>query len=712
MSVRSWISGFRISTQVHILLGTAVLGVLSISLISLYTLARVEQVQKDISETNIPEMLTAFSVARQASEYAAKIPKLTTAKTPQALAASYEETERKKQAFESILDTITKEHADVEAVRQIQADGVILAHDVESLMQLAQEKFELQQHSLTFRNTLQNLRRDLLNLLNKDIERLRGEHVLSAEDFNTYRGLAELHEEAILVPQLFISALTVSQAAQLQPLRESFAASILHVNNTLSYLQTYSRHETLSSLFQDLFALGQEQQNGFALHERELAIEEKMSALLAETQAMSIDIMAQIERVESGYAAETQEISQQAHQAVATGWNLLLLLNILSIVGAVLIGWFYVERHLIRRLNTLVAHIRRLASGNLDDTLEIVGNDEIAEMEEALEVFRENAVELQRLSIAEQLAEELQVMYADLEKSNEELQQAQNQIIAQEKLAALGELTTGVAHEIKNPMNFIMNFAEGSQELLGELLEELKKLMAGKEYDSELIDELTADLDSNMKRITDHGNRANHIVADMLKMGHISGQWEMSDIHNILDESIKLACFSARSIDPNFQMEVQKNYSPDIPELLVQPQDLGRVFLNLISNSAHATAGKLKDLHKQEKGAGNAFQPMTRVSTASTDDQVEIRVRDNGSGIPEATLESIFNPFFTTKAPSEGTGLGLSLAADIIREHGGTIKVDTKENEFTEMIIVLPREIAPPEGAIVASGMPDKTDGA
>ena len=263
-----------------------------------------------------------------------------------------------------------------------------------------------------------------------------------------------------------------------------------------------------------------------------------------------------------------------------------------------------------------------------------------------------------------------------------------------EKLAALGQLTAGVAHEIKNPMNFIMNFSEVSQELLEELLEEVAKMEANgeakEEYDPELVEEVAEDLTGNLKRIHEHGTRANRIITDMLKMGRGGGEWQPTDLNILLNDHALLAFHSARAADPDFQLEIQEDYSPDIGEITVQPQDIGRVFLNLVTNACYAADEKRKMLAAADDASKKDYQPTLSLSTRLVDDHIEVHVRDNGTGIPESALERIFNPFYTTKPTDKGTGLGLSLSNDIVRQHGGEFRVETEEGEYTDMIVVLP----------------------
>ena len=255
-----------------------------------------------------------------------------------------------------------------------------------------------------------------------------------------------------------------------------------------------------------------------------------------------------------------------------------------------------------------------------------------------------------------------------------------------EKLAALGELTAGVAHEIQNPLNFVKNFAEVSEELLEELQEVIEE--DGQKLDEEqrdLIKEINGDLTDNLGRIREHGERANRIVRDMLQMGRGSGDAQFAEINALLNEHTRLAFHSARATNSDFQLDIKEDLDEEVGELEVVPQDLARVFLNMVSNACYATNEK-----RHAPDTPSDYVPTLWITTRRTPDQVVVRIRDNGNGIPSDVVDKIFNPFFTTKPTDQGTGLGLALSNDIVREHGGAIKVHSESGEFTEMIVELP----------------------
>ena len=363
-------------------------------------------------------------------------------------------------------------------------------------------------------------------------------------------------------------------------------------------------------------------------------------------------------------------------------------LNVVSIVGALLIAWLFVGGVILRRIDRLSNSMRRMADGDLEAEVDITGHDEVAEMADALEVFRRHALEVQRLNLVEKLAEELGEKNEAIEKALSDLREAQDQIIASQKLAELGELTAGVAHEIKNPLNFVKNFAEASSELIEELRETLDEIRESMDPEQRaLIDEICQDLTENLERIRSHGDRADRIVRDMLRMGRSSGGRQPTDINSLLEEHVRLAFHSARANDSNFQLDIQEDFDSDAGEIDVVPQDLGRVFLNMVGNACDAT-------NERRMASEDDYKPILAVSTRRMEETVEIRVRDNGTGMPKEVIDKIFNPFFTTKPTDKGNGLGLAISSDIVRQHGGTIRVESEAGSFTEMIIDLPH--APP----------------
>ncbi|MBR0817066.1 GAF domain-containing protein [Bradyrhizobium liaoningense] len=285
------------------------------------------------------------------------------------------------------------------------------------------------------------------------------------------------------------------------------------------------------------------------------------------------------------------------------------------------------------------------------------------------------------------LFNEVQDRTRELAKSLDDLRAAQDRLIQTEKLASLGQLTAGIAHEIKNPLNFVNNFASLSAELTDELNEVLAPVPLADDLRAE-VDELTGLLRDNLGKVVQHGRRADSIVKNMLLHSREGGgEHRLADINALVEESLDLAYHGARAEKPRFDVTLKRELDPAAGSAEVFPQEITRVLLNLISNGFYAVTRR-----KADDGAGG-YEPAVTATTRDRGDSIEIRIRDNGTGIPEDVKAKMFNPFFTTKPAGEGTGLGLSMSHDIIvKQHGGTIDVTTEPGAFTEFTILLPRK--------------------
>jgi signal transduction histidine kinase len=277
----------------------------------------------------------------------------------------------------------------------------------------------------------------------------------------------------------------------------------------------------------------------------------------------------------------------------------------------------------------------------------------------------------------------------ELAESLENLRATQDRLVQTQKLASLGQLTAGIAHEIKNPLNFVNNFSAISSELIDELQGVLKAVSSDDKTRGE-ITELTNTLRSNLDKVVQHGKRADAIVKNMLVHSREgSGEHRTVDINALVEEGLNLAYHGARAEKQGFNIKLEKSFDPTVGEADIFPQDITRVLLNLISNGFYAAI-------KRQTGAnGGDEEPTLSAVTRNRGDKVEISIRDNGAGIPPDLKDKIFNPFFTTKPAGEGTGLGLSISHDIVvKQHGGSIEIDTEPGQFTEIRVILPRVLA------------------
>jgi two-component system, NtrC family, sensor kinase len=296
----------------------------------------------------------------------------------------------------------------------------------------------------------------------------------------------------------------------------------------------------------------------------------------------------------------------------------------------------------------------------------------------ALGLWRRNIFKQRSLALLQKQKQETDDQKAKAEKTLEELKSTQAQLIQAEKMASLGELTAGIAHEIQNPLNFVNNFSEVNQELIAEMEQELDG------GNLEGIRSIAGDIRANEEKIAHHGRRADAIVKSMLQHSRTSaGQKEPVDINALANEYLRLSYHGLRAKDKSFNATIQTDFDPTIGKIGMIPQDIGRVLLNLYNNALYFVSEKAKT-------PPPAFEPTITVSTKRLGDNADVRVKDNGMGVPQKVIDKIFQPFFTTKPAGQGTGLGLSMSYDIIKAHGGEIKVETKEGEGALFIIQLP----------------------
>jgi signal transduction histidine kinase len=285
------------------------------------------------------------------------------------------------------------------------------------------------------------------------------------------------------------------------------------------------------------------------------------------------------------------------------------------------------------------------------------------------------------------LFESVEARTRELGKSLEDLRTTQDRLVQTQKLASLGQLTAGIAHEIKNPLNFVNNFSGVSVELIDELRQELEDVKVGPKARA-AIAELTDTLRDNLDKVVQHGKRADAIVKNMLLHSREgSGEHRLVDANSLVEESLNLAYNGARAENQGFKINLERSFDPAAGQVDVFPQEITRALLNLISNGFYAAS------KRKERANSEGYEPTLLVATKNLGDKVVIRIRDNGPGIPPEVREKVFNPFFTTKPAGEGTGLGLSITHDIVvKQHSGSIEVDTQPGEYTEIKVILPRK--------------------
>jgi signal transduction histidine kinase len=443
------------------------------------------------------------------------------------------------------------------------------------------------------------------------------------------------------------------------------------------------------------------------LRQKELALISNVGNLLAENTQVSNQLTEAAELLIATAKSEVSDATDSAADVQRSSTLAIAALVALSLVASILIVWLYVGRNIVGRLNRLSAATLNIAGGAHEAAVPTVGRDEIAAMGQAVETFRRNTIErdhllTERAEAADRLEHTVEERTLEMRQARDEaimatskteaalkeLKAAQASLIQAEKLASLGQLTAGIAHEIKNPLNFVNNFASLSDELLIELKEIAEPAIAT--LDSEKREELDATLamlSSNLGKIAEHGKRADNIVRSMLEHSRgATSERRTVALNALVDEALNLAYHGARAQNKSFNITLERDFDPALAPIEVIPQDITRVFLNLFGNGFYAA-------HKRAQGTADAgFRPVLRVVTKDRGDWVEVRVRDNGTGIAAEIRDKLFQPFFTTKPTGEGTGLGLSISYDIVtQQHGGTLEVESEPGSFTEFIVRLPR---------------------
>ena len=717
----------RISTQIYLAFAGAVALTIAAALVGWFSFDSVGEAQRRVNEESVPEMAAAFGMAQRASTLVDSAPRLTTASDARDFNVVSGDVGDANVGLVNQLAQLQGLESGEGSFSEMRGYVDSVTANIHAIQSGMVESFPRDTRLQTLDREINRIGREVDNALLNAVDNqffyiMTGYYALDepahprSEFFNTsefseYQILSQLQGNASLAARLLQGAFGISDPALIGPLEREVGATQARIERDLAFVQESDPElaERIEPLLSGLFRLGIGDQGALQLLKNKLDTENEQVELLAANRGIAVDLLNEVDNFVGSVNTNVEDAALQSEQAIFTGKVILAAISGVSVAGALLIAYLFIGRVLLSRLERLSVRMRDMADGDLETEVEVKGRDEVTEMSQALEVFRQNALEVQRLNLVEKLAMELEgknselelvlqelegkndvleIQRQDLENANESLRQAQDQIVAREKLAALGELTAGVAHEIRNPLNFVKNFAEASDELLEEMNEIIDEGDGTfSEDDISYIKEISGDLTGNLERIRSHGNRADRIVHDMLMMGRGSGDHQMVDLNAIVDEHARLAYHSARAVDPDFNLDLRQELDPDMGEVSMIPQDLGRVFVNIVSNAGYATDKKRRDL---EANGGGGFMPTVWITTKRDDENAEVRIRDNGDGIPDEVKEKIFQPFYTTKPTGEGTGLGLAMCNDIVREHGGSIEVDTEPGEYTEMVVTIP----------------------
>ncbi len=700
--VESWRIGLGV--KMYAVFGAGVLLMLAASAVALVSFGVVSRSQRHITEQSVPSLVAAIRAAQQSSALVNAAPRLVSASSEAELGQVKAAVARDK----DLLNKLIEELRSRESLENQEQAGILrslsdaLAATLEKIEQSSSRRRGIQRLLEAREAEIPVMTRHVDRILVPEIDdqafflstglrEIAARPVPPAErtsysELVRYRDLLTLHTQASLAARLLAEAAVLNDRKLIQPIRERYNSAVGSFERAFRSSEYHaSPTRMLDFEFERLRSLGHGSEGIFGLQEAKLREVELEARYIEENRATAARLLATMDRMVGVADRQAEEASRASTAAVNTGMVVLIVLNVFNIIGAVALGWIFVGRYLIRRLTGLAASMRSMAGGNLEVPVEVRGNDEVTDMAEALEVFRRHALEVQRLNLVEKLAEELKEKNAELEQTLKDLKTAQHQVIMQEKLASLGQLTAGIAHEIKNPLNFVNNFSEVSGELLEEAREVLGEVREQVPEDArDEVEGILDDLTANLQKINQHGKRADGIVHSMLEHSRSqSGERRAVDLNELLKQYADLAYHAMRAKDQQFNVTWEEDLDGGMGEVEVVPQDLSRVFLNLITNACQATL-------ERARNSDGDYEPRIRLSSKRGDQQAEFRVSDNGPGIPQDMIKKIFEPFFTTKPTGEGTGLGLSLSQDIVAQHGGLMGVESEPGSFTEFWITLP----------------------
>jgi len=681
-----------------ILLGSVML-IATASLVAYFALQVTLNYQSRMADVDMPNIVDSVQIARQSTNLVNGAFRIISAQTRQEHQAEVEAVEQERDALEGIIEELDSRSELDEYTQQIRMLLTDLSAHLASIQDSAFRRLQIGESLSLLTAELAEINRgiesDLAQAIDDQgfylVEGLREldespvplEVRASEGEFTVYRNLTVVNQQANLAVLLLDEMLVLNDRQFLPPIEERFFSALGNAQRAYSNLPAFAQLVALGASLQQLERVGTGGQGIIELRREALLRQEQEQDSLIMARDASALLDAEISNLGALISGNALASSEAARESAANGILLLFTINLISAVGALVFGYFFVWKSLARRLTALSGAMREMSRGDLEVAVDIGGNDEVTDMAEALEKFREYALEVQRLNLVEKLAQELDAKNESLEATLKELEKAQQQIIAEEKLASLGQLAAGIAHEIKNPLNFIGNFSEIAMEFgkeIEELLEEIEESDARED-----IREITEDLGKSLNKIRDHSKRADNIVRSMLEHSRGGeGEWRETDLNATLKQYVELAYHSMRALNTGFNMDLVTELDPDIGPLEVVPQDISRVFLNLATNACQA----LDDKRNKEEG----FEPVITISSKRLEKDAEFVLRDNGPGIPKKIRDRIFEPFFTTKEGTKGTGLGLSLTTDILVRHGGSISVDSEEGKFTEMRIRLPLE--------------------
>ena len=705
ISKRHWLQSLSFKLYGGLIL--FVLFILAISIFSWRSLLEMVSIQNTLIGENIPELTLSTGVAQQSERLIQTAPQLLSSSSEKELIQIKKEINKDSESLKQLIQNFEKSNLSKSSLK-IKDRVEKMIKNLTDLEKTVSQKRKWIKQMQIISNQMTNLNRKIHKTLVIEIDNktfdlalqsraisvennLQSRQKIEINDILLYRQLLNLQSQTNISFSLLRETVNLFNADLIQPIQERFTASISACEKALKILPDH--YIELKKNIQLLKQAGLNAKGIFSLKKKILNVEKIQNKYLKQNKIIASELSETVRQIKQNIQQDSENTAHFFDQSLKKNRIWFFIINGISLIGSLILAIFFIGP-LVRRLTYLSQKMREMSKGRLKEEVQIQGSDEVKDMASALEVFRRHALEVQRLNLVEKLAEEVQEKNQTLEKTIKDLNATRNQLVIQEKLASLGQLTSGIAHEIKNPLNFINNFSKISKQLIDELKEELKRFSSfetiSETTDSKpqikkeawtSIEELLTDIQSNMEKISSHGERANDIIMGMLEHSRgKSGQKELVNINKAMDTYSSLAFHSQRSLDSSFNVVLEKDYDQNLQPILAVPQDISRIILNIITNACDA----LKEKHRPQNN-------IIQLKTKKEGNQVKIIIRDNGPGMPESVKEKIFNPFFTTKATGQGTGLGLSLVHDIIvTKQGGSVTVDSKEGEFTEFTVSLP----------------------
>ena len=717
-----------VGARLYVLLFGAVVLMGGATVLAYFTFNETLQHEIRLAEYSMPNLINSVDVARKSAVVVNGAFRLVSASSKEEHTAVVEATAREIASLENTILELEARSAFGEQTRLIRSNLEELGKHLDVIKQSSARRLDIDQALTVFIDELGETTRSVERLLVQAIDdqafylvsglRQLDDKVhsikkrASEDELTAYRNLITVNQSANLAVLLLDEVLVLADRQFLTPLEERFQSAVRNFIQAYAKLPDSMQNDLLEENLTRLDEIGKGPEGVIKLRKEALLRLEQEQETLAQARTTSESLVSEVNNLVAQINEEAIQSSEASRVAAQTGIFLLILLNVFGTIGAFALGSFFVRRYLVRRLTGLASAMREMASGDLEVPVQVEGthivkpmkgsakyltrnikyliwNDEVTDMARALEVFRRYAHEVQRLNLVEKLAEELDAKNENLEQALENLKAAQEQVIAEQKLSSLGQLTAGVAHEIKNPLNFVSNFANVSIEMADEIDDLMKKQ---DDLDLEEIRSILDDLRTSLGKIKEHGKRADNIVRSMLEHSRSKeGEWRKTNLNALLKQYVELSYHALRAEDNSFNAEMKEDLDPNMEEIVVVPQDICRVFLNLVNNAFQA-------MNEKQKQVGSDYLPELSISSRQLEDRVEFCIRDNGPGISDDMRDKIFEPFVTTKEPGKGTGLGLSLTTDILLRHAGSIHVDTEIGHYTEMRILLPLE--PPAEAL------------